>query len=82
MLGLRWRKRVWTCSNADCGVNTWTEQSDLVEPRRVLRTRAARWACERVAAIEGNSGIDRQGVRGGVIDGVGRSGPDRPGPCR
>jgi transposase len=34
-------------------VRTWTEQSDLVAPRRVLTGRAETWACDRVAAVEG-----------------------------
>ena len=51
---LRWRKRVWSCSDPDCQVRTWTEQRpDLVEPRRLLTTREGRWACSRVRALEG-----------------------------
>jgi len=50
---LRWRKRVWRCGDDDCEVNTWTEQSDLADPRRLLTTRAAEWATDRVEAIEG-----------------------------
>lgn len=50
---LRWRKRIWCCPEPGCEVKTWTEQSPLAGPRRVLSDRAARWAIERVARIEG-----------------------------
>jgi transposase len=50
---VRWRKRVWCCPESDCEVKTWTEQHELVAPRRVLTRRAESWACERVAAVEG-----------------------------
>ena len=50
---LRWRKRIWRCPEADCETNTWTEASELADPRRVLTTRAAEWATDRVQAIEG-----------------------------
>jgi transposase len=50
---VRWRKRIWRCPEPDCDVNTWTEQAELADPRRVLTTRAAEWATDRVAAIEG-----------------------------
>ena len=50
---LRWRKRIWACGDADCETRTWTEQSVLAPPRRVLTTQAAEWACDRVAALEG-----------------------------
>jgi transposase len=50
---VRWRKRIWRCPEPDCEVNTWTEQAELADPRRVLTTRAAEWATDRVAAIEG-----------------------------
>jgi transposase len=50
---LRWRKRIWSCADADCSVRTWTEQAPLAEPRRVLTARAGEWATNRMAAIEG-----------------------------
>jgi transposase len=50
---LRWRKRVWSCPDADCDAKTWTEGTGLAEPRRVLTARAAEWATDRVAALEG-----------------------------
>ena len=51
---LVWHKRVWSCPEPDCEANTWTEQRpDVAAARRVLTERAARWVCERVAAIEG-----------------------------
>lgn len=50
---VRWRKRVWSCPDPDCAVNTWTELSEFVAPRAVLTARAQRWALERVANVEG-----------------------------
>jgi transposase len=50
---LRWRKRIWSCADPHCEVRTWTEQSFLAEPRRMLTARAGQWACDRLAAIEG-----------------------------
>lgn len=50
---VRWRKRIWCCPEPDCAARTWTEQTTLAEPRRVLTVRAATWATNRVAALEG-----------------------------
>lgn len=50
---VRWRKRIWSCPDVDCATKTWTETAELAEPRRVLTTRAALWATNRVAALEG-----------------------------
>jgi transposase len=50
---VRWRKRIWSCPDPDCGVRTWTERAALAEPRRVLTARAEQWATNRVAALEG-----------------------------
>jgi transposase len=50
---VRWRKRIWSCPEPLCAVKTWTEQSELAEPRRVLTARAETWATNRVAALEG-----------------------------
>ncbi len=50
---VRWRKRIWSCPDPDCEVSTWTEQTELAAPRRVLTARAEQWATDRVAAIEG-----------------------------
>jgi transposase len=50
---VEWRKRVWSCPEPDCEVRTWTEQSQLADPRRVLTVRAGEWAADRIAAIEG-----------------------------
>lgn len=50
---LRWRKRIWACADPDCEVRTWTEQSFMAGPRRMLTTRAGEWATDRVAALEG-----------------------------
>jgi transposase len=45
---LWWRKRRWSCPDADCGAKTWTEQSEAVAPRAVLSERAAADVCWRV----------------------------------
>jgi len=50
---VRWHKRIWCCPDPDCAVRSWTEQSALAEPRRVLTSRAALWATNRVGALEG-----------------------------
>ena len=50
---LRWRKRIWACPDGDCPTRSWTEQTGLAAPRRVLTARAEAWACDRVTAIEG-----------------------------
>ncbi|WP_334145067.1 ISL3 family transposase, partial [Rhabdothermincola sp.] len=52
---VRWRKRVWSCPEPACDAKTWTEQSTLAGPRRVLTERAASWATERLAAVEGTT---------------------------
>jgi transposase len=49
---VRWRKRIWSCPDPDCEVRTWTEAAELAEPRRVLTTRAAKWATDQMAAIQ------------------------------
>jgi transposase len=50
---VRWRKRIWSCPDPDCATKTWTEQAELAEPRRMLTSRAERWATNRIAALEG-----------------------------
>jgi len=51
---LEWYKRVWSCPEPACETRTWTEQRpDVAGARRVLSVRAARWICDRVAAVEG-----------------------------
>ena len=49
-----WNMRVWECRSPQCGAGSWTEQSDLAGPRRVLTRRADRWAVDRLAAVEGS----------------------------
>src|SRR3954454_8351814 len=39
----------------DCAVRSWTESAELAAPRRVLTTRAERWATDRLAALEGST---------------------------
>jgi hypothetical protein len=34
---VRWWKRIWCCPDPDCAARTWTEQTDLAEPRRCSR---------------------------------------------
>lgn len=70
LVRVRWRKRIWRCPEPDCEVNTWTEQAELADSRRVLTTRAAEWATDRVAAIEGTPGLHRPQLRTVVVDGV------------
>lgn len=86
---VRWRKRIWVCPDPGCEVKTWTEAHPLAEPRRVLTRRAARWACERVAAVEATpasiarmfalswstvwAAVTRLGD--GLVDDAGRIGP-------
>lgn len=45
---VRWRKRIWACSDPDCEKKTWTEVSLLAEPRRHLTNRARGEICRRV----------------------------------
>ena len=46
---LRWRKRRWTCPNAECGVRSFIEQDPGIGPVRALLTsRAARWVTTQV----------------------------------
>ena len=61
---VRWNKRIWECRNAWCGAGSWTERSELAGPRRVLTSRAERWAVGRLAAVEGSvaSAARRLGV--------------------
>ena len=53
-LRVLWNKRVWACANTGCAIRTWTEQSELAGPRRVLTAGAVRWATDRLAAVEGS----------------------------
>ncbi len=69
-LRLRWRKRIWSCTDGDRDARTWTEQSALAEPRRVLSTQAAEWACDPDGRPRGNAELHRPGFRGGVFHGV------------
>jgi transposase len=45
---LCWRKRIWRCGEAACGVRTWTERVAAIHPRAVLTQRARAEACRRV----------------------------------
>ena len=54
---VRWRKRVWSCVDADCATKTWTEQSWLAAPRRHLTERARAEVCRRVG--EENASVAR-----------------------
>ncbi len=49
-----WDKRVWACPDRECATRSWTEQASLAQPRRVLAERAAAWAVDRLAAVEGS----------------------------
>ena len=86
---VRWHKRIWSCPEGDCDRRTWTETAELAAPRRVLTERAARWATDRLEALEGStasiargfgvswstvwSAVQREGYA--RIDGDGRVGP-------
>ena len=57
-----WKKRVWECRDPRCGAGSWTEQSELAGPRRVLTRRAERWAAGRLAAVEGSVASAARGL--------------------
>lgn len=75
---VRWRKRVWSCPESACDAKTWTEQSTLAGPRRVLTERAASWATERLAAVERTTASLARGFRGVVVDAAGGGRTARP----
>ena len=57
---LIWRKRRYRCREDECAVRTFTEQDpDLVRPRGLLTTRAARWAIQQIrrehASVQGTA---------------------------
>ncbi|WP_237770215.1 helix-turn-helix domain-containing protein [Ornithinimicrobium sp. CNJ-824] len=63
---LLWRKRRYRCREDACEVRTFTEQvPDLVRPRGLLTTRAARWAITQIRSEHASvQGVARQlGVR-------------------
>lgn len=63
---LLWRKRRYRCGEDACPVRTFTEQEpDLVRPRGLLTTRAARWAIRQIRSEHASvQGVARQlGVR-------------------
>jgi transposase len=45
---LVWRRRLWRCGEPACAVGTWTEHTDVIQPRAVLTERARAEACRRV----------------------------------
>ena len=51
---VRWDKRVWSCPGRGCGAGSWTEQTALAGPRRLLTSRAVGWAVGRLEAVEGS----------------------------
>ena len=60
----RWRKRVWSCPDPDCTKKTWTEQSWLCRPRKVLTERARTEICRSVG--QDVSSVAREARRFGV----------------
>jgi len=53
---IEWLKRVWECADPRCETRTWTEQRpDFAGERRVLTERAAHWACDQLASLEGTT---------------------------
>ena len=86
---VRWKKRVWECRSPLCGAGSWTEQSELAGPRRVLTRGAAQWAAGRLAAVEGSVasaarclGVSWRTVWSAVEKAAGQiaADPDRVGP--
>lgn len=62
---VRWRKRIWRCAEAACGVSTWTEDHSYAGARSKLTTRAIAWAVDAlrhddttVSAIARHLGVD------------------------
>ena len=51
---VRWKKRVWSCPGRGCEAGSWTEQTALAGPRRLLTSRAVGWAVGRLEAVEGS----------------------------
>lgn len=46
---LRWHKRRWRCSDADCPNRSWTEEDRrIAAPRLAMTDRAGRWVTEQV----------------------------------
>ncbi len=43
-----WRKRTWRCPDPDCGVSTWSEQSNAIAARASMTQRARVEACRQV----------------------------------
>lgn len=43
---VRWRKRVWRCTETGCPVETFTETHPLARPRALLTQRAVVWAAD------------------------------------
>ena len=60
----RWRKRIWSCPDPDCEKKTWTEQSWLCRPRKVLTERARAEICRAVG--QDISSVSREARRFGV----------------
>jgi transposase len=82
---VRWRKRIWACPDVDCEAQTWTEHAEVAGPRVVLTCRAAQWATDRLAALEGTTasiargfGVSWSTVWSAVVS-VGRARVDDPG---
>ena len=51
---LMWAKRRWSCCDADCEVNTFSETSEAIAPRAVLTQRARKRLAEMVN-VDGDS---------------------------
>jgi transposase len=48
---LVWRKRLWRCPDADCPMQTWSEDVDEIAPRAALTERARAEVCRLVGKI-------------------------------
>lgn len=84
---LVWRKRLWRCPEAACGV-TWSETTGEIAARAVLTARARRWCVDQVAggrtvaAVARDLGVGWHTVMaavrslgGPLVDDPGRVGP-------
>ncbi len=47
---LVWRKRIWRCTDVDCDMATWSEDTDAIAARAALTERARAEICRRVGA--------------------------------
>lgn len=75
---LVWNKRIWRCADPDCGVKTFSEETDDIAPRASLTERARAEICRRVgqdadsvAAVAKDFGVGWHAAWAAVV-GLGR----------